>query len=183
MQLRDVIHFYLGAEVEAANGLHYTNNYSFLERLDSGNYSFGWKDIKLVLRPLSDMTEEEWKKCFELSLGIFDQHISDNIKKLSNTEILVTLGKAQFAFGFHRCFDNDVRIVGGLCFFLRRYLIKDELIVSKYGMETYESHFNDMTIEQVLNINNIIFYLLSKHFDLFRLIENGLAINKLKHPA
>jgi hypothetical protein len=133
--------------------------------------------VKLLLLPLSSMTEEDWKKCFELSIGAFDLSISDKIKKLATTEVLVTLGYGQYVFGFSGC-DNDVRIGDGICVYLHRYLIKEELSVSLTGITESQSQFNDKQVENVCNVNHIFDYLLSKHFDLFGLIDAGIAIDK-----
>lgn len=135
-------------------------------------------EVKPILRKLGSMSVEEWKKCFELARGSVDQDIADKIKIISSSDILVKLGKGQFLFGFHRCPGNDVRIGEGISFYMDMYLIKDELSVSETGIEIGESHFNDRKSMQVQNINHIFLYLLSKHFDLFSLIDNNLAVSK-----
>jgi hypothetical protein len=177
-EIKDYLHLYIGCEVEYTGMANHRK--LIMKWAGSLLETNAWQNIKLILRPLSDMTDEEWKKCFELSRGICDQHILDKMKKMSSMEVMFTLGKAQFMFGYHNCSGNDIRIGNGICFFLRRYLIKDDLVVSTEGLVTNESWFNDMTIEQVLNVNHIFAYLLSKHFDLFNLIESELAIDKTK---
>jgi len=185
IQVKDVIHLYLGCDVEidetilqlkavGLGGWTASND----KESNTIHGKWGYKDIKPILRPLSGMTEEEWKKCFELSRGLFEQSISDKIARMSTNEVLITLGKGQYTFGYHYCCDNDVRIGDGLCFYLKSYLIKDELFVGSNGIESNESWFNNMQLEQVLNISHIFTYLLSKGFDLFCLIESNQAINK-----
>lgn len=101
---------YLGCEVETAAG--YGNIYSV--SADFARVNFGWQkpmeylgfdEIKLVLRPLSDMTEEE------------------------NTHV--------------------------------------QAIVDRMG-----------AVHDAANMAEITAYLTSKHFDLFGLIESGLAVEK-----
>lgn len=196
--IQDYLHFYLGCEVQIAQRRMSTDG--MIDNTRVGLFQGYWDNerrhariqfrtgpeghvdllfLKPILRPLSDMTEEEWKKCFELSRGMVDQYISDKIQKMAHNEILVTLGYKQFHFGYHYGdMDNDVRIGHGLCFYLKSSLIRDEMSVSDKGLEGNKSHFHDVSEERVYNIDHIFIYLLSKGFDLFGLIESGLAIDK-----
>jgi len=84
---------------------------------------------KPILRPLSDMTEEEINECWKLLE--WSEMIKNN----------------------------------------RRYKLNEEFHDSDEGRECGWFSFL-----------KILPYLLSKHFDLFGLIESGLAIDKTKHP-
>lgn len=124
-QISDYLHLYLGCEVmtPAGQGKLFQCSYE----LEMAGIVYGimgpdfeeWvkhEDIKPILRPLSDMTEEE---------GIDAEKEWNNGRRLGES------------------------------------------------------------ISQALNIANAfrIKHLLSKHFDLFGLIESGLAIDKTKHPT
>ena len=182
-KLEEVIHLYLGCEVQVRGDIEKLIGVESDGAVItfSGRYGrriWGAKEVKPLLRQLSDITEEEWIKCFELAMGIFEQSIDYKLKKTASTEILITLGKMQFVFGCHGCYTNDVRIGSGVCFYLKTFLIKEDLSVGYKGIESSESGFNDMEKKEVQNINHIFQYLLSKGFDLFSLIETGQAIDK-----
>lgn len=135
--------------------------------------------VKPILRSMSDITDDEWKVCFELSRGVVDQcYAPEILKRMSTSEIMVILGKKQFVFGFHNCDDNDVRIGYGISFYLKSYLIENNIIVSQKGIESKESWYNQLNIEPVLNIVHIITYLIKQQFDVFGLITSGQAIDK-----
>lgn len=183
-KFKDVAHLYKNVDIlicepgiepvsHYLEGIDWHLNKVIAERV---SYPIEW--IKPILSRLEDMTEEDWIKCFELSRGAYDQNYNATLTRMSPTEMEFTMGKAQFIFGFHRCFDNDVRIGAGLCFFSRRYLIKEELAVGETGIESHETGYNDLKIEQVLNVNHIFLYLLSKGYDLFNLIPSGEAIDR-----
>lgn len=195
-KISDFLHYYIGCEV--------IGNYNdeprkgYLTGVQNGGYECeiqffeedGFnvfeepefnesKDVKLCLSRLEDITEEDWIKCFGLSRGVVDQHYENKtIQRLSTTERMIVLGKCQFVFGYHNCSDNDVRLGNGISFYLKTYLIKEELSVSESGIQAGESLFNDPKTLPVLNVVHIIHYLLSKGYDLFGLIEAGLAIDK-----
>lgn len=80
--IKDYLHYYLGCEVESNYvrkrklvGFIYRNNESWPMIQDLGEagnpigmpYSVAHNDVKLLLRPLSDMTEDEAKVCYKIN--------------------------------------------------------------------------------------------------------------------
>lgn len=145
--IRDFLHLYLGCEVQMQTRRMSTDGlvddtrigvfqgYWDANRLDARIQFRAGPDghvqlffIKPLLRRLSDMTEEEWKKCFELSRGVVDQSYPNKMTQLSSSEIMFVLGKGQFVFGFHSCPENDVRIGDGICFYSKSYLIRNRCL-------------------------------------------------------
>jgi hypothetical protein len=113
-------------------------------RIDCEKYTPPDGDVKLVLRPLSDMTDEEridvFKKC-----SLFD--LSD-----CNFE----LGDGWINAVFNGIVIDSIRFIG----------------------DNIEMMDNDGGFSSINPISPIIEFYLSKHFDLFGLIEAGLAIDK-----
>lgn len=148
MNIKDYLHLYLGCETAVRGSrLTYTNNYAFIERLDSENYSFRWEDIKPILRPLSDMTKEEAIWMTEL------RH-----------------GKGCVGVKGDWAFDAPTRTV------IWSNEFGGELQVAMKGIGTRYAPNR----KGILYMPNQFLYLLSKNFDLFGLIEAGLAIDKTK---
>lgn len=114
--IKDYLHLYLGCDFEWTNGI-VTHQYklmaSWITMIEANDW---WGDVKPILRPLSDMTEEEAYEVDSEYGSVSGQHLSQAL------------------------INNDLRYVKKLAdgFELTRYL-------------------------------------LSKHFDLFGLIEAGLA--------
>ena len=77
MELKDVIHFYLGCEIQFRDksvgkltAVLNTHNGTWVSTIDYGLPKSEWHHsdiIKLILRPLSDMTEEEKKEVKKIS--------------------------------------------------------------------------------------------------------------------
>lgn len=131
MELKDYLHLYLGAEISVIGSkLTYENNYSFMERLDSDNYSFGWDRVRLTLRRLSSMTEEEYREISQLlSINILSSVVSPNLKYSDKPRHVLVL-------------ENRVQT--------NTLLFTDGMVLLRAG------------------------------YDLFHLIENGLAIESTK---
>lgn len=214
MELKDVIHFYLGCECEyegVLNGREMAEELKankhdvfyipkiqeqkglkrgflkLIEKYQNGRtiYRIGNKGLKAfystegfkpLLRPLSDMTEEEFGVLFRLSIGTHQDHSLGDIKRMATNEVYIRQGYAQFIFGYERGYDNDVRVPQGYSFYIKRSLIKDELVVSEKGMETKESWYNNTELVIVQNQTEIFSQLLKWHFDLYNLIESSQAI-------
>lgn len=143
--IKDYLPLYIDCEVEASNGLTYKNNFSFMERLDSDKYSFGWDGIKLVLRQLSDMTEEDCPEWFKewMPDGFSVFHQVDNAYKYVQI---------------------DSETTDGYC-----------LTIHPDGSMSCEC--KDNGDQYAYKGGDLFRHLLSKHFDLFGLIESGLAIS------
>lgn len=194
MELKDCLHFYLGCEVEnawfpeghseRANGWKLTGYVSTQGkpyRLENEE-DYTWSDqIKIKLRPLSDMTEEEFGVLFRLSIGTHQDHSLGEIKRMGTNEVYIRQGYAQFIFGYERGYDNDVRVPQGYSFYIKRSLIKDELVVSEKGMETKESWYNNTELVIAQNQTEIFSQLLKWQFDLYNLIESSQAIATSKN--
>jgi len=70
MQLNDIIHLYMGCKFDfPAEGIRHVRT------LDAYNYYQGWEDIRLHLRPLTDMTEEEARELVGMELPAFNKDV------------------------------------------------------------------------------------------------------------
>ena len=131
-KIEDYLHFYLGCDVITTSRIEYWHDDEgqYVEKIPkdsiiTGNdtrflFETGYK-FKLLLRPLSDMTEEE------------EDYIND-----------------EFSFGH---------------------------ALSNLGKSLKEGNLYQMRVTETFEITR---YLLSKSFDLFGLIESGLALDKTK---
>lgn len=150
IQLKEVIHFYLGCEVETINRFGgtqtYTISYSNIARL----LGSGYVSVKPLLRPLSDMTESEVVELFKrvslLDLGecVFDFH-NDETEMWCNAEL------------------NGSVI--------------DTITIKGCRVEMMN---NDGSFSPINPQATVFLFFLSKCFDLFNLIENNLAIDSAK---
>lgn len=137
-KITDYLHLYIGCEILMNGGNTYKlagveKAKGFWVYYDNSERTH-WMptlDLKLILRPLSDMTEEEVNECWNRL------DWSENITTPAN----------------------------------RRRLLNDEFLDSDEGREAGWFSFC-----------KILPYLLSKSFDLFGLIESGLAIDKTQTP-
>ena len=122
-ELKGYLHLYLGCEalIEGYTNREHPFNYrgiiNYQLLLESGQHYSSVKAIKPILRPLSDMTEEEARECGNL---VYD--------------------------------------------------FSGEPVFDKWGWKDFACL---LASEQFL-------FLISKHFDLFGLIESGLAVNAAK---
>lgn len=138
MNIKDCLHLYLGCECRmtkpsyhAVHELHLSCDRTFVLTGRLLHYFIDdttKADIKLILRPLSDMTEEEF-------LGIFKPIQPEDV---TNDQLLDAI--------------NNLKSDGYEC-------------LDFGGMDA-------------IAVFEIFRKLLSKHFDLFNLIENNLAIDK-----
>lgn len=135
--IKDYLHYYLGCEVECPHGkgmLISVSNYDHITVTGDGDKYYKPKEVKPILRPLSDMTEEEGRE--------YAQHYG--IKGHHPVTITEENGYVKVSIGY-----------------------KDHMAslfpLSPHGQKPESLH-----------------YLLSKHFDLFGLIESNLAIDKSK---
>lgn len=109
-------------------------------------------DVMVILRPLSDMTEEE----------------AANVYTIERDRILHP------PTNYH-----DIRRGDGCWKIVRLDLIDTTLFITDNAIvyKVTEEGKNPI-IEYTRNLPGIILYLLNQHFDLFGLIEAGLAIDK-----
>lgn len=137
--------------------------------------------IQLALRPLSDMTEEEWIYVLSLAKGIVIE--DDSIYKVARTadnEVCIKTGKVQFLIRYQHCNDADDRVPKGVSFKLKYFYTSESLEVSERGINEVENEFNQVEGDWenfCFNQTEIFLFLLSKGFDLFGLIDAKLAID------
>lgn len=155
MELKDVIHYYLGCQVLHLGKvfiIRAINEKS--EVLLSGCSDTNWIHItacKPLLRKLSSMTEEEGKAVFTI----------EKDRVLHETILDFDLSKRDHGLVIHRLDDLNVSMMmgfDGVCY----KVVQD---------------FSRKTIEPALNQPLIFAYLLKQRFDLFGLIESKQAID------
>ena len=178
-ELKDYLHLYLGCEAQLFwrredDTLEFervgtlesirpenkdTNGLVFKCKTDRGNfisYAYAFNDVKLILRSLSDMTEEEAIEICKIYApfpftGNRLKHWAvdrSNFKEYQYLKVYNKNNQYEFQIDCKEC-----------C------------------LEMY----NDGELCESYNQAYYIKYLLSKHFDLFGLIEAGLAIGKTKN--
>lgn len=149
--IKDYLPFYLGCEVMHRNEKGRLEAVSKRMNVWDGFISFGdfgsWyavNEIKPILRPLSDMTDEEAKACYKINPYskaewlIQSVIVKENIKGYQPNIVQINWAGKEGSTG--------------------------------YASGTDYIYFNKLSAEQFS-------FLLSKHFDLFGLIEAGLAID------
>lgn len=182
--IRDYLHLYFkcwGTVTESKSDMYEDGQWALSSGLLEA-VMIGAAKFTPHLRPLSSMTGEEWKKCFELARGVYEQSFPFG-EMMASTEVMFTLGKKQFVFGVYNCSDNDVRIGDGICVYMKSYLIEQEFSIGTEGIESTESGFNKMEKEDVQNIVHILNYLRKRGIDCDGLIDAGLALDITKQPA
>lgn len=180
-KLSDYLHLYLGCEVSVQGeerkgyltgvtngGVECEIQYQLVDNphhLEEEPEFSPIEDVKPALRPLSSMTEEEIYEVVGIMLG----------KKVEFLVIEITDDKE---FIIARYKDEKSELPG-------YDRIQMELHISNIGNAfrvdncwNYIKNGNTGVTHEILhNSHEITRYLLSKHFDLFGLIESGLAIN------
>lgn len=168
--IKDCLHYYLGCEVEYYNYISnawcigilrgVTDDYAWIK--DDGN-GCHFSDLKPILRPLSDMSEEEagWVYNYSFQFGLTTQlgnYFDYDIRKIMNEDKVASLDIRRIDRPHH-----SVNIL----------------------MDGTSIVFNDEEMNEkpkfcwrCMNGAIQFHYLLSKHFDIFGLIEEGLAIDK-----
>lgn len=134
--IKDYLHLYLGAGciMKAGKGVS-EDYYSVVEWSDIG---YPHNVTALILRPLSDMTEEEASDLIKFESAPH-RHASIDVFDITDNHIWYVDGEMWHGDGVSEMYDKYIK-------------------------------FNELSPDQFK-------YLLSKGFDLFGLIEAGLAIN------
>ncbi len=147
-KIEDYLHLYLGCEMERGGIV----TGALLQAAKEAAFN-AWLDFKPILRPLSDMTEEEAADVYTIERDriLHTPTIDHDLSKRIDFGWVVTR-LDHMNIGLLIRFD-------GVC-----YKVVDE------GKRP--------TIEPAMNQPLIFHYLLSKRFDLFNLIPDGLAIDK-----
>lgn len=100
MELKDYLHLYKNCEIKGRGRLTYVNNLDFQNMLARGEYSFGYDEIKPILRPLSDMTEEEVQELWNV-LGLNPDFESEDYPEMTKTKYISEYFNRREVFGGH----------------------------------------------------------------------------------
>lgn len=163
--LENVLHLYLGCECTwescdgNSGGTKELDGYTLNQFAD--NYI---RNVKPLLRPLSSMTQEEM---FELINSTAPDDMED-IPEIDEYDL------EMFYNDGGNMVDGDVAV--GCNFSCRCY--EGQIAITHDGTIHYYNDNGDR--ERAHNLPKAYKYLLSKHFDLFGLIDAGLAIDKTK---
>lgn len=158
-KIEDYLHLYLGCTLKSDTGtvklmsviaeIPPCTNWGIAVLNGNQTYSTELGNYKPILRPLSDITEEEaievFKMCslFDLSECVFE--FGENYETWINAE-------------------KDGRVIDAI----------------KFVGDNIEMMNNKDGFSAINPISGVTKYYLSKHFDLFGLIDAGLAIDKTK---
>jgi hypothetical protein len=172
MKFQDYIHYYIGCEV-----FHLNNERKFrlITYEQEGGDLVGewpsrrrtrftpWELIKPILRKLEDMTEQEMIGLLQSMVpsDMEDKPKDDDydIEMFYNDDGLMVDGDIAVGANFTCiCFDGQIGI-------------------KKCGSIILFEEDKDVTRDQLVNTPMAFNYLLKQSFDLFNLIENGLAID------
>lgn len=179
MNIKDYLHLYLGCEVYQKGGLPVKLT---PDLLTASSFTEGLS--KPILRPLSDMTEDYFLSLFKISIGAAEDMIPTSFSRLATDDLLVQMGYGQYKFSYRHNFENDVRIEGGVSFYIECFKIENRISISSQGIEESKSPFNPSKENRIVwNQATIFKKLLKDGYDLFGLIEAGLAIDKTKITA
>lgn len=180
-ELKDVIHYYAGQFVDPGNGDKYMLSifHDFANEIDPGmalKYN-----CKLLLRPLFDMTEEEFSTCFRISQGMANDALLAEVKRMARDTIYVRMGYAQYLFSFFVGAENhDERVYRGVSFYGQKYLIEESLVVGDEGMSVMQEGWTNEQRFDAWNQSAIVDFLIKEGFDLHGGIDAGWAIDKTK---
>lgn len=151
--IKDYLHLYLGCECTVEWK-------PFMNRNDSRHLIDGWvlqmshnatESIKPILRPLSDMTEEE---AIDIAIIMYGQ--PDSVKwRMEDKGNYFNVYRKHYAESF-------------------------TIDKASGDIDRYSKGDGGMDLDVTLQHHFITAYMLSKGFDLFGLIEAGLAIDKTK---
>lgn len=156
-ELKDYLHLYLGCEVlddqkvkRTLRSVNIESDTCALTYNDIGEKEEGIDIVTPILRDLASMTDEEM-------LDIAKMH---NDK--AEWKIIDGKPMGRINIGIQECLDIDSEMV-----------LVHEIKNNIFDQESEGGYYRAS-----LNNNEYIRYLLSKHFDLFGLIEEGLAVTK-----
>lgn len=174
--IKDYLHLYLGCEVNIEK--YYKQYHGILKGCKhngfcvqtDGDRAETWHNeevpLQLLLRPLSDMTEEEMIAYLQILFSDVDDKIDADEFDL---EMFYNDGGSMV--------DGDIEVGANIS--CRCY--EGQIAIRNCGSTFLFDDSGELT--RVINIPEGIRLLLSKHFDLFGLIESGLAIDKTKQLA
>lgn len=180
-EIKNYLHLYLGCEVLIESEMYMWGGkrakiidtiirVSRYGEIECKTYCPPTSDVKLILRPLSSMTEEEAAHFAWICLN--SRHAPKDFIAIEKDEIDTNLVHNDNGL----MLDDDVEVYIGICCrCLDGYIaiMKD----GRIGMAD-EDDTPTKEMKPVDDVYGKVQYLLSKHFDLFGLIESGLAINQ-----
>lgn len=155
MNIKDYLRYFIGQKV-LINNARYENKVDVLTHLNDGGdcagneYEWDASNCQIILRRLEDMTEDEDGAIFQL-------------ERNRNPEL-----------GGH---DFDVRKGDNGWIITRLDMLESHLMVGFKGQAYWVYDVPKQHIEPVLNAPLLFHWLLSHGFDLFGLIDAGLAID------
>lgn len=166
-KITDYLHLYLGCEVEWWNGSGvYILDPYYLSEIAEDDL---WEKTKPILRPLSDMTDEEILQCGKFICAVPNEEgFSYEIQRFHNT-VGAKFYSGKFTSGQYLSIWNEKNKVSGI----------GHIEVGWYSDNKIDKR-RTKELWKVGGCHELTVYLLSKHFDLFGLIESGLAIDKTK---
>lgn len=172
-KIEDYLHLYFNSDVKWRE--HTYPCFHCFKGLLEGLQS----EVKLILRPLSSMTEEYFVSIFKIAIGAFEDAILTSYKQMSTNQLYVSMGYAEYILFYTTGFDNDQRVESGISFHIKSFLIKDKLAVDAIGITESKIHFNDAKDNIIVKNQTVIFNKLRKdNFDCDNLIESNLAITQ-----
>ena len=170
MKLKDYLHYYLYGNI-------FESGVSTCQLIGIGDCYYTIKtkqgtlltlsdraNIKLVLRRLEDMTEEEMVGLLQ---SMLPEHMEDkptpddySLEVFYNDDGLMVDGDIAVGANYScRCYEGQIG-------------------VKKCGSIILFEENEDVTRDQLVNTPMAFHYLLSRHFDLFNLIDAGLAVDQ-----
>ncbi len=133
----------------------WTRNQKYCDKSGAVASGFKFKEIKPILRPLSSMTEEEI-----IEVAILADCLPTGWREADHYKVA------------HLDHPNE----GIEVCVLKKYSVR----ITKRGAVYFYNYDKPSAAIFIPTTFEIIRYLLSKHFDLFGLIESGLAVDKTK---
>jgi hypothetical protein len=162
MKLKDYLHYYLYGKIWEAGVTTCTlmgigdSYYTIKTKQGTMLTLSNQAEIKLVLRKLEDMAEAEALHIGKLAFFDRDMKYPDSDYKMKKTGITIELPSAYAVSINNDWFEKEIRI----------------------GFNTGNIWYSGgESNERVNNQPQIFHYLLTQHFDLFNLIDAGLAID------
>lgn len=178
-EIKDYLHLYLGCEILFKCGneevvcniinVHVGGGYALGTSKDGKafNHYGGFDGGKLIIRPLSDMTEEEILQCGKLICAVPNEEgFSYEIERSHNT-VGAKFFSDKYTSGQYLSIWNEKNKLSGI----------GHIEVGWYNDNKIDKR-KTKDLWKVGGCHELTIYLLSKHFDLFGLIEAGLAIDK-----
>jgi hypothetical protein len=149
-EIKDYLHLYLGCDTNYGllEGIRDQYAYTIVSGKDTIRGNV-W-DIKPILRPLSDMTDSELIEFAKIHNSDIEWYMQDGL----------CIGRENIGVQQHFYFDDELFFTAEIC-------------NNIFGQESEgDTQISNITPFETTRL------LLSKHFDLFGLIEAGLAIDK-----